>query len=410
MNASRFGVALLALAMFVAGIATGVFVSGTPAPVQPATGLSEKREPTVAQTLPGEVSHVAAKEDQVASEPASEEVVSRLLSTFAINDENARHAEWLRLLPSLTSADAAQVRELFRKMKAQGRRFDFEWETFWPRWGELDPLAALEHVRANETAETQGPVTEMVLRGWAKADSASARAWLSANPSASTFGPALRGYLDGLARIDLARATHDAQALGQGRDIGEFVDVLAEQALQQRQLTGMLEWWRTLPDDPNQGSVRMAAVAPVFSRLADADLAQAQGWLTELAGSPYREEGSIGNFAQRLAATDPAAAVGWMASLPPTSDGHYTAIGRTVRAWSAADQPGLDRWIATLPPSPLREQAVEAQQQRQAVFTYDVTRSNGEMNSVIRFSQPGQDSQIQTLRARDAEITIIQRP
>ena len=130
--------------------------------------------------------------------------------------------------------------------------------------------------------------------------------------------------------------------------MSEFIEVLAEQALQQRQLTGMLEWWRTLPDDANQGSARIAAVGPVYSRLAEADVAQAQGWLTELANTPYREEGSIGSFAQRLAATDPAASVAWVASLPPDSDGHYTGIGRTVRTWSASDQPAVDRWIARL--------------------------------------------------------------
>jgi hypothetical protein len=99
------------------------------------------------------------------------------------------------------------VRELFRQLKAQGRRFDFEWSTFWPRWGELDGRAAMAQVSANEAADVQTAAAEMVLRGWTKMDSEAARAWLTANSSTTFYTSALRGYLDGLARHDL-RARH----------------------------------------------------------------------------------------------------------------------------------------------------------------------------------------------------------
>ena len=408
MNASRLAIALAVLVGFVGGIGVGMFLGGGPGSVEPAVRSPAAPEPVVAQTSTGAVSDARGHERlQTEPEPAGEELHSRLWAALTIADENARHREWLGLLPSLTSADAAQVRELFRQLKAQGRRFDFEWSTFWPRWGELDGDAAIRQVSAGEAADVQAAAAGMVLRGWAKTDSESARAWLAANSSVPFYGAALRGYLDGLARRDLARATQDALALGQGRDMSEFVETLAEQALEQRQLDGMLEWWRTLPDDQNEGSTRIAAVSPVLSRLMDADPTRAQAWLTELAATPYRNDGSIGSFAARMAEADPPSAVAWVISLPPSSDGHYTGIGRTLRAWSAKDKASADRWVASLPPSPVREQAIAAQQQE--VLGLDVLAVDAQRKGVIQFFQSGTKMQIDVSPGASGTIELFER-
>jgi len=345
---------------------------------------------------------------QAVSEPASEDLRSRVWAAFSISDENKRHREWLDLIPLLTDAEAASVRELFRQLKVQGRRFDFEWSTFWPRWGELDGAAAMAQVSANEAADLQPAAAEMVLRGWTKTDSEGARAWLAANPSTTFYTSALRGYLDGLARRDLARATQDLLVLGAGHDMGELVDTVAEQALQQRQLDGMLEWWRSLPDDPNDGSARRAAVGHVLMRLEEAEREIARTWLAELAATPYRNDGSIGHFAERLAADDPAGAVAWVASLPPGSDGHFTGIGRTIRTWVEKDKASADRWVASLPPSPLRDQAIEAQQQQTFVHA-DITLDGTLSGQVIQFLQGGTKAPIKLSPGASGSLEIIER-
>ena len=404
MNVSRLTVVLAVLAAFIAGIATGLFLGGSPKPLEPAKISDAMSDSSVAQSAQPEASE-SRLADELPIDSAVEALVSRLAGTLTIADENQRHREWLSLLPSLTASDAAELRELFRKLKAQGRRFDFEWATFWPRWGELDGAAAIEHVIANEATDIQPAAAEMILRGWAKTNTEGARTWLTSNSTSPLYGSALRGYVDGLARRDLTRATRDALVLGRGREMTEFVEVLAEQALQQRQLEGLLEWWRTLPDDPAQNSARIAATAPVLSRLMNLDAARAQAWLTDLAATTYRDEGSIGAFAERLAQSDPAAAVGWVASLPAATNGHHTGIGRTIRAWADKDKASVDRWIASLPASPLREQAIEAQQQQTFVIA-DFIHPNTQFNRPVRVSRDGARMQIKVLPSQEATLEI----
>jgi hypothetical protein len=188
--------------------------------------------------------------------------------------------------------------------------------------------------------------------------------------------------------------------------MGELVDTLAEQALQQGQLEGMLEWWRSLPDDANDGSARQAAVGQVLMRLEEADRDRAQAWLAELAATPYRNDGRIGHFAERLAANDPAGAVAWVASLSPGSDGHYIAIGRTIRAWTEKDKTSADRWVASLPPSPLRDQAMEAQQQ--TLVNADIFLGDSHLNQAIQYFQGGVKMQIK-LNPQDGPVQIFER-
>jgi hypothetical protein len=246
-------------------------------------------------------------------------------------------------------------------MEAEGRRYPFEWSAFWPRWGEVDAPGALEYLKHNEWPSWRPEAAEMIIRGWAKKDPNAARAWLTANPTSSWYDGALRGYLDGLARTDLDRATNELAALAKGRPHLRLMEVLTEQALQQRQLGGMLSWWEALPDDPGKGSARREAIGHIYWRLQNANMDRAAQWLGSLAGTPYRSDQHIGELAEKMASKDPASAVEWVSSLPPNpADGRYTAIGRTVTALARTDAAAVEQWLGKLPESPLRDQAAAA--------------------------------------------------
>jgi hypothetical protein len=285
----------------------------------------------------------------------------RFWSVLTIADERERQAAWLDMLAKLTPADATAVRGLFSKMDKQGRAFPFEWRAFWPRWGEVDGAGALGYLKNNEWPSWRPEAAEMIVRGWAKTNPSEARAWLEANRSSPWYDGALRGYLDGLARANLDRATNEIAALGEGRPLLRLMEVLTEQALQQRQLGGMVAWWESLPDDAKEGSARREAVGHVYWRLQGAEPQKAADWLASLAGTPYRNEQYIGEIAQKFAEMDPASAVEWVSSLPPDpTDGHYTGISRSVTALAQKDAPALEAWLQKLPDSPLRDQAVAA--------------------------------------------------
>jgi hypothetical protein len=299
---------------------------------------------------------------------AGEEVISRAWTALTDPNDNTRHAAWLAVMATMTEREAREIRELFRKRLEEGFHHDYEWVVFWAQWGEMDGRSALEHVLSAELKDHQQELADRVMRGWAKADPLAARAWLEANVSSPLYSSALTGYVRGLAKVDLAGATQAALALGKDLSKANFVMPLVEQAAQQRQLGGMLDWWRALPDEPGDSSLRAVALQPIVERLTRANPALAQAFVTEIASSKQRSDELIGDFAGRLASKNPADAVNWVASLPPSpTDGHYSGIGRSVKAWMARDAAAADAWIAALPPSPLRDQAVEAKNPSQAI-------------------------------------------
>lgn len=353
-------VALVGVGAFVAGIWVGVFISSPGVQtVAHSAGVS----------LPGNAfsagidGKVVAAGDLPASDASNggDTLIERFWTTLTIGDDRERQAAWFTMLSNLTSANAADVRELFRKMDAQGRWFVPEWDAFWLRWGEVDALAALENIPASGSADYQPKLAEKILKGWAAKDPSGARSWLTANTASPWYNGALQGYLSGLARIDLDRATQDALTLAQGRSVDGLSEMLTEQVLKQRQLTGMLDWWRSLPQDTSDTSLRRQAIGDVYQRLQVASDPRTGDWLAELAGTPFRPDDEIGQHAAGIARKDPAEAVTWVASLPPSpSDGHYTGIGRTINALAQKDSAGLETWLTKLPQSPLRDQALVA--------------------------------------------------
>jgi hypothetical protein len=381
MNAYRASIAVAVLAAFAAGIALGTFLNGNPASADEVSSRSPQ-----SKTIPGQSPFQAPRDNagltqfpSAASDAVSGSgVVLRLWSALSHPDENTRRIEWLSLMPSLTAADAREVREHFRKMKAQGRSFPFEQNAFWERWGELDGAAAVEQARELGNSVD---LVDMAFRGWSKLNPDAARAWITANGGSPLREPAMRGYIEGLARRDLARATQDALALG--RDFDTISNVLVEQALLQGNANGMLDWWHTLPAGESGSAARRSAINPILSRLEEISPERAQMWLTELANSPDRDDEELASFAGRLASKDPASAVAWVTSLPTGENGRYPGIGRTTKAWASKDKAGFEKWLADLPPSPLREQVVSAQQPRNSTAQILLNNSSGDFQLLM---------------------------
>jgi hypothetical protein len=202
-NANWRVIILAVLGAFVVGFAAGAFVTGNAIPPAPMISPMATSAP-VSEKI---IERLETGHETAIDRSSGESLVSRVWGAMIINDENARHAEWLSLLPTITAGNAEEVRELFRDAMTQGRRVDLEWTAFWRRWGEVDGGAAIAHVHTKERAEDQSALAEMVLRGWVKARPEAARGWLAANTTEPLYDAAVRGYVDGLASRDLTRAT-----------------------------------------------------------------------------------------------------------------------------------------------------------------------------------------------------------
>ncbi len=365
MSVPRLGIIASLLAAFVAGILVGVFLIGNAGPPSPVGAADGARDSFIAATGRAVASRPASELASVSGEappPAlsGDELIAQFWTTLTMADENARHAEWLRLMKSLGKDEAVKVRDLFQKMNKEGKRFTFEWNAFWPRWGEVDGAGALEYLRTHEYPTWRNTASAMLLRGWATADPAAARQWLKAHEDSPFYDGAMTGYLDGLGRQDLPRATQEAlsQLTGNGHRMDQAMEVLAEQALQQRQLSGMVDWWKALPDDSTNTSARQEAVQHVWWRLQFADNDKAMAWLAEQASGPYRGESQILESAKKALAKDPAQALTWLAQLPPSPvNGTFTGLNEYLNDWAETDAAATEKWLRALPASAARDEA-----------------------------------------------------
>jgi hypothetical protein len=354
---SRFLLVTVALSTGIGGFLLGTFVSRPSAGSRPGITAGTQGAQT-ASTGTSNVGRPKAKDGKDAE--TENAAVEKFWTTLTMGDEKERLAAWNAMLEKMNAKNAEDVRGLFLKMDKQGRWFIPEWDGFWARWGEVDAQSALGNLKETVGDGYKSSVADKILRGWAKTSPDAARAWLQANRALPYFDSAFSGYLDSIARTDLNRATQDALTIGKGGWLTRSAGALTEQALRQRQMDGMMDWWRSLPDDRSEGSFRQEAIAEVYQRLRRGDDARTGQWLGELAASPYRSERTIEDFASKLAGKDPAAAVTWVANLSPAPDGSFTGIGSAVGSLASRDSPALENWLTQLAPAPLRDQAIAA--------------------------------------------------
>ncbi len=351
---------------FLAGLALGVALFSSPASkVDPAGTAAGNLHPdsAAANTRHLSSTHASADASDSPESLTGEKLISRLWVALTIPDEDERYAEWMRLLKNMSQADGVKVREMFQKMDREGRHFTPEWKAFWPRWGAVDGAGALEFLKTHEHPSWRNDAAEMLVRGWAAADPTAARAWLEANHDSPFFQGAERGYFDGLARSNLPRATQEAiaDATGDSERMGKAMERLAEQALQQRTLDGMVEWWNGLPGDGLNGTAKREAVGHIWWRLQFADPDKAAAWLAHEAGGTLRSDFHIQEQANRYLENDPAKAMTWLSTLPPSSESQmYTGIGTTLRRWASKDPAAVEQWLAAQPAGPARDQAYTA--------------------------------------------------
>jgi hypothetical protein len=352
---------------FLAGLALGAILFSNPgSPLAPSGTITAGNLPANSAApnlhpLPGTTASTDASGS--AESLTGEKLISRLWVALTNPNEDERYTEWMQLLKNMSKEDGVKIREMFLKMDREGRRFTPEWLAFWPRWGAVDGPGALEFLKTHEHPSWRNDAAEMLVRGWAAADPAAARRWLEENRNSPFFEGAERGYFDGLARTNLSLATQEAiaDATGDSKRMLKVMERLSEQALQQRSLDGMVEWWNGLPGDGIPGTAKREAVGHVWWRLQFADPDKAAAWLAHEAGGILRSDFHIQEQANRYMESDPAKAMTWLSSLPASSETElYTGIGTTLRRWAGKDSAAVEQWLAAQPAGPARDQAYTA--------------------------------------------------
>lgn len=199
------------------------------------------------------------------------------------------------------------------------------------RWGELEPLAAIEFAKSLPRSSERADVMEAILSGWVETDSAAAEKWASQLPSGTLKTAAWTVIIEACATNDPMRAL----ALAQHLDSSSWKEV---------------------------GHVS----SRIFGPWAVRDPAGAARQADQLPQGPLRMDAQC-VIAMQWAETDPESALEWAQSLrdllPNESDGfggRLTSIGaersnaakRIIETWLKRDADAAVSWLGQLPDDP----------------------------------------------------------
>lgn len=292
--------------------------------------------------------------------------IREFASCLLSNNEGERRSKWMALIREMTPDDCLTIREMFKKMDRQGRTYPFEWEAFWKRWGEIDGTGALAYIEMQD--QTQGWVSDIAGKtffGWAAKDPMKSRDWLARNQDSPLFNSAFSGYISGLALDDVRAGTAYAlSAVPPGNELLSFsMGVLVEGAAQQGGLRGVTEWFDQLPDDVEHFEHKRIAADHVMRHMMQAGPDRAMDWLSDKAGSPWRNDDKIGQVADWVANGDPAAAMNWLVTLPASPvSGSYPGMTRVMNKWMTTDPVAFEAWLKSPKTESVQAQAVAAYQ------------------------------------------------
>ncbi|MGE9270368.1 MAG: hypothetical protein ACQKBU_06150 [Verrucomicrobiales bacterium] len=253
------------------------------------------------------------------------------------------------------------------------------------RWGELDPLGALDHTKTMGMAGMFAKPT--ILRSWASVDPVNAANYYSEN--ASEFADLGRGRGPGgtngaeaiareWAKLDPTAALEWAYTL-EGRDQqSALVSVVSELATtdpskaaslaasfdeddQQRAYSEIAEQW-ALQDFESaeawiatlEGDAKQSALASAIDVLAKSDPLAAADMISGMDSGRSRDQ-AIEDVAQAWAATDPEAAAAWLVE-QETGD-MEDAMRQVMMNWSGSDSEAALSFIESQPEGEARDAA-----------------------------------------------------
>jgi hypothetical protein len=166
--------------------------AGPGSPVQAVTSAASN----ASASLPG--SPAATNQGAAADAPKTEaasRLLSRCLSCLANPSEDERHKEFLELVDRMSKEDAPAMRDALVRLADQGIWHEFEWGTFWRKWGRIDQEAALSFLAANSKMQWAGRGYTSTLRGWAESAPEAALGWINENGSNPRIGEAMLGFV-----------------------------------------------------------------------------------------------------------------------------------------------------------------------------------------------------------------------
>lgn len=210
------------------------------------------------------------------------------------------------------------------------------------RWGEVDPIGALEHTKTMGMGGMFAKPT--VLRSWASVDPVNAAKYYTDNPSEFAMmggrrGPGSSSGSEVIARewakLDPDAALAWANTLD-GRDKSSaLVSVVSEMAV--KDPAGAAELAAGF-DDEEQGR----AYREIAEQWARQDFSEAEAWISTLSGEA--KDGALGSAIEVLASTDPQGAAAMLSQMDEGRS-RDRAVEDIAQAWASEDPAQAAEWL-----------------------------------------------------------------
>jgi hypothetical protein len=244
---------------------------------------------------------------------------------------NPNREQRKRIIAGLAdNLDGAQIREaLGRVIQSRIPNRKEVMDQLFARWGEIEPLAAMEFAKSLTRRSDKHDATIAILNGWMEVDPAAAEKWAGEQPNGALRNTAWETIIVACAADDPMHALALAQKIG-------------------------LPW----------GNTRCIGET-IFGPWAERDPAGAAAQATQLPKGYLRTDAQC-VVAIQWAETDPARAIAWAESLPdllpnnPEGFVMTTSVGaersntakRIVDTWLKRDPDAAIRWLSQLPDDP----------------------------------------------------------
>ena len=220
------------------------------------------------------------------------------------------------------------------------------------RWGQLDPMAAVEH--ATEQGGRSGAWSAgAALSGWAANDPVGAQTWVGQQEEGDQKRHYVRGLVTGLARSDPNAAQKYIEGLPEGNSRTWLMQTVARARLREG-VESAANWAASI----ESSELRSSAMQSVASQFVRADLDKAIEWGSKIAQQENSGD-AVAEVAEGLTRSDPARATKWLKTLPP-GEASKSAAGEVFQEWGRKDPEAASGYLNNLPAGEVKDSGINS--------------------------------------------------
>jgi hypothetical protein len=222
------------------------------------------------------------------------------------------------------------------------------------RWGQLNPLEALDYAFAFSSKRTRNAAVSKALEGWSREDAQSAFEWFVENweDNPSALGMSVGSLFRNMVSHDMDWAFNQVWRLpSSGLQRSAFKTVM-DRMFQQRDRAYVLATYDELQDSRQ----RVMMADAIVRDIARYDAEEAAAWVDGLE-DPAARNAALSRLVSSWAYDRPLAAADYVTTISDEAT-RRKQLARLVAVWSKDDPMEASHWLNQFPPSPSLDPAV----------------------------------------------------